>query len=101
MKWMPLYDKIIVELNNVQEQKSETGIVIIQDMSSNKYTIMEGTVIAVGEGRLLVDGNVKKPIVSVGDKIKFSKLQGETFVDNGKEYTIISESNILAFKKGE
>ena len=95
MKWMPLYDKIIVELNNIQEQKSETGIVIIQDMSSNKYTIMEGTVVAVGEGRLLVDGSVKKPIVSVGDKIKFSKMQGETFVDEGNEYTIISELYIL------
>ena len=98
MKWTPLYDKIIVELNNIQEQVSESGIRIIQDMSTNKYTIQEGTVIAVGEGRLLQDGSIKKPIVNIGDKIKFSKMQGETFVDEGKEYTIISESNILAYK---
>lgn len=58
MKWMPLYDKIIVELNNIQEQTSEAGIKFIQDMSTNKYTILQGKVIACGEGRLLQDGTV-------------------------------------------
>ena len=101
MKWMPLYDKIIIELDNIQEQTSEAGIRIIQDMSANKYTVLQGKVIAVGRGRLLQDGTVVQPTVSVGDKIKFSKLQGETFVDGGKEYTIISESNVLAYEKGE
>ncbi len=101
MKWMPLYDKIIIELNNIQEQVSETGIRIIQDMSTNKYTVLEGTVIAVGQGRLLQSGEILPMTVQPGYKVKFSKLQGETFMDNNKEYTIISESNILAYEKGE
>ena len=101
MKWMPLYDKIIVELENKQEVVSASGIKFVQDMSTNKYTVLQGVVVKVGQGRLLQDGSVVKPIVHEGDKIKFSKLQGESFIDGDKEYTIISESNVLAYTRKE
>lgn len=101
MNWKPLYDKIIIELMTNQEVRSETGFTIIQDMNNSKYTIMEGKVIAVGEGRLLQNGEIVKPKVKPGDKVKLSKMQGESFTDNGKEYTIVSEMNILAYEEGE
>lgn len=101
MKWTPLYDKIIVELATKQEVVSASGIKFVQDMSTNKYTILEGTVIKTGQGRLLQDGTVKPLMVKEGDKVKFSKLQGESFIDSDNEYTIISESNILAFSRKE
>lgn len=101
MKWKPLYDKIIVELNNKQETVSEAGIRVVQNMSTNKYTVLEAKVVACGEGRLLQDGTIKPLIVKEGDIVKFSKMQGESFVEGDKEYTIISESNILALTRKE
>ena len=101
MKWKPLYDKIIIELQSKQEVTTESGFRFTQDMSSNKYTVLEGTVVACGDGRLLQDGTILPIKVKVGDSVKFSKMQGESFVDGEKEYTIISETNILAFKERE
>lgn len=101
MKLMPLYDKIVVELQNVQEIKSSTGLVMSKNMSDSKNTTMEATVVACGEGRLLSDGNIIPLKVKVGDQVVITKMSGESYQDNGKEYTILSESSVLAIKQGE
>ena len=98
MKWKPLYDKIIVELANKQEVKTKSGFTFTEDFSNSIYTILQGRVIAVGDGRLLQNGDLVSPKVKEGDFVLFSKMQGESFLDKEKEYTILSESNILAYK---
>ena len=57
---------------------------------------MLGEVVAVGEGRLLQDGNIKPLTVKVGDTVLFTKMTGESYNDGEHDYTILSESNILA-----
>jgi chaperonin GroES len=99
MKWQPLYDKIIIELETKQEITSESGFKFNQDLSSSKYTTTIGKVVACGEGRLLASGEVLPMKVKVGDTILFNKINGESLVDEGKEYTILSESNIMAVKE--
>lgn len=101
MQYKPLYDKIILEMMPSQEVKTETGFRFTQDMSSNKYTLMEAKVVACGEGRVLQNGDILPMTIKVGDIVKYSKMQGESFFDGEKEYTIISESNILAYSREE
>lgn len=101
MKLEPLYDKIIVELQNIQEIKSGSGLVLTKNMSISANTTMKGTVVACGEGRLLTNGSVLPLKVKVGDDVIITKLSGESYEEDGKEYTIISESSVLAICKTE
>lgn len=101
MNLKPLYEKIVVKLKDKQEIESNAGIVISVDMSSNKNTVMKAEVVAVGEGRLLQDGTVVPLKVKVGDTVIYSKIQGESYNDGNEDYTILSESNILAILEEE
>lgn len=101
MHLTPLYEKIVVDIDGKQELETEAGLTITLDMSSSKNTTMKGTVVAVGDGRLLQDGTILPLKVKTGDKVIFSKMQGESYTDGNKEYTILSESSILAIVKEE
>ena len=96
MHLMPLYEKIVVEISSKQEITSTTGLVIQKDMSNSRNVTMTGTVVAVGEGKLLNDGKIIPLKVNVGDKVIFTKMTGETYNDGEKEYVILSESNVLS-----
>ena len=101
MNLIPLYEKIVVLLQNEQEIKSSSGLVIKKDMSQTNHTTMLGKVVAVGEGRLLTDGSIKPLRVKVGDTVLFTKMTGESYNDGEHDYTIMSESNVLAIYKEE
>lgn len=98
---MPLYDKIVVEIDDKQDIKSATGLTYTKDMSISHNTTMIGKVVAVGNGRLMADGTLIPLVVNVGDKIIYSKMQGENYNDGEKDYTILSESCILSILKEE
>ena len=99
MQLIPLYEKIVVILKEKQEVKSTSGIVIQRDMSQSTNTTMVGEVVAIGEGRLLQNGDIKPLTVKVGDNVLFTKMTGESYNDGENDYTILSESNILAIIK--
>ena len=101
MQLRPLYDKIVVEIADKQEMKSETGLTYTKNMSISNNTTMVGVVKAIGEGRLLADGNIVPMKVKVGDKVLFSKMQGESYNDGKTDYTIISEAHILTILEEE
>jgi chaperonin GroES len=78
-----------------EEMKTKSGIVL---PDSAKEKPSEGTVIAVGSGKLLDNGQKVALEVKVGDKVIYSKYGGtETKIDN-EEYVIVSERDILAIK---
>ena len=101
MNLKPLYEKIVVELNDKQEIRSETGLSYTKNMSISANSTMIGKVVAVGEGRLLSDGTIVPLKVKVGDKVVFSKMQGDNYNDGNKDYTILSESMILLILEGD
>lgn len=101
MNLKPLYEKIVVELNDKQEIRSETGLSYTKNMSISANSTMVGTVVAIGEGRLLSDGTIVPLKVKVGDKVVFSKMQGDNYNDGNKDYTILSESMILLILEGD
>ena len=101
MQLIPLYEKVVILMKDKQEIKSVGGIVLQKDMSQMNTTTMIGTVVATGEGRLLQDGSIKPLTVKVGDEVLFTKMTGESYNDGEYDYTILSESNILAILNKE
>lgn len=96
MNLKPLYERIVVKMKDKQEIKTEAGITYTQNMSLSKNTVLQGEVVAVGDGRLMSDGTLVPLKVKVGDIILFSKMQGESYNDGIDNYTILSESNVLS-----
>lgn len=96
MALKPIYDRIVLEMLDVQEIKSSAGLIYQKDMSESKNTTLVGKVVAVGEGRLLQDGTILPMKVKVGDKVIVSKHQGESYNDGTHDYTILSESAVLS-----
>lgn len=99
MNLKPLYERIVVEIDDQQEVVSKSGLSYMKDMSISNNTIMKGVIKATGEGKLLQDGTIIPLKVKVGDTVIFSKMQGESYDDGISSYTILSESNILAIVK--
>ena len=89
----PLGDRVLIELID-QTTKSAGGIIIPDTV--NKERGEQGKVIAVGAGRRTDDGKLIPLSVKKGDKIIFSKYGPDEIKVDGREYFIISESNILA-----
>ncbi len=92
-KIKPLYDRVVVKPAEDAEEKTPSGI-IIPDTAKEKPS--EGEVIAVGEGRLLENGEIKPLKVKVGDKVIYSKYAGNEFVVDGEELIVLREDDILA-----
>jgi len=90
----PLGDRVIVK-PVTREEKTKGGIYLPDTASKEKP--MEGTVIAVGPGRMMDDGKRTPVDVKVGDRIVFAKYAGTEFkTENDEEYLIISEKDIMA-----
>ena len=87
----PLFDKIVIEQLNA-EDKTKSGIVLPTAAQEKPQMAI---VVAVGEGGM-VDGKEVKMQVKVGDKVIYSKDAGTDFKLDGKELTILRQSDILA-----
>jgi chaperonin GroES len=93
MKIRPLHDRVVVRRQE-EEQTSAGGIVL---PGSAKERPNQGSVVAVGSGRILDNGEVRALDVKVGDSVIFGKYAGNDTIDvDGEELIIISESDIKA-----
>jgi len=92
-KIVPLYDRVVIKPVEEAEERTPSGI-IIPDTAKEKPS--EGEVVAVGEGRLLENGEIKPLKVKVGDKVIYSKYAGNDIVIDGEELIILREDDILA-----
>ncbi|MCP3428418.1 co-chaperone GroES [Opacimonas viscosa] len=89
----PLHDRVIIKREEI-ESKSAGGIVLTGS-AAEKST--RGEVVAVGNGRVLDNGEVKALDVKVGDKVIFNEGYGvKSEKIDGEEVLILSESDILA-----
>jgi len=87
----PLHDRILVK-RVAEEQKTKGGI-IIPDTAKEKP--IEGKVVAVGNGKVLEDGTVRKLEVKKGDRILFGKYSGTEVKIEGEEHLILREDDVL------
>ena len=93
-KLTPIGDRVVVK-PEPEEVKTRSGIVL---PDSAKEKPQEGTVIAVGSGRVLDNGQKVLPEVNIGNKIIYSKYGGTEVKIDEEEYIILSEKDILAIK---
>ena len=90
MKLRPLYDQILVRRT---EPKSETeGGLIIPETAKTKSR--NGTVLAVGSGRVLSDGKLRPLDVKVGDVVYFRGINGQEVEFDGETLVLLRESEI-------
>ncbi len=91
-KIRPVGDRVVVK-PAAKEEITKSGIVI-PDTAKEKP--QEGTVVAVGSGRLLDNGDRAPIDVHEGDRILFAKYGGTEFKLDGEEYLVLRENDILA-----
>jgi chaperonin GroES len=91
-KIRPVGDRVVVK-PAAKEEITKSGIVI-PDTAKEKP--QEGTVVAVGSGRLLENGDRAVMDVREGDRILFAKYGGTEFKLDGEEYLVLKENDILA-----
>ncbi len=92
MKLKPLYDRVVVK--KIEMEQKTAGGIILPDTAKEESQL--GEVIAVGEGKLLENGEVRPLKVKVGDKVLYSKYAGNEVKVDGEELLILREEDILA-----
>lgn len=90
MKIRPLHDRVVVRRKE-EEEKTAGGIVL---PGNAKEKPSQGEVIAVGNGRILENGETRSLAVKVGDTVVFGQYAGNTVKIDGEESLSLSESDI-------
>jgi chaperonin GroES len=92
MKFKPLNDRVLLQRTEAEE-KTEGGL-YIPDTAKEKP--QRATVIAVGPGRLIENGDRIPVAFSEGDTVLFGKYSGTEVALGGEDYVIMREDEILA-----
>ena len=92
MKIRPLHDRVIVK--RMEEDRTSPGGIVIPDAAAEKP--IKGEVIAVGNGKILENGDVRVLDVNVGDQILFGKYAGTEDKIDGEELLVMKEDDIMA-----
>ncbi|RLQ23699.1 co-chaperone GroES [Seongchinamella sediminis] len=93
MSIRPLYDRVVVR-RNAEEETSAGGIVL---PGSAKEKPNQGEIVAVGEGKVLDNGDIRPLAVKVGDTVVFGQYAGSNTIEiDGEELIIMGESEIFA-----
>ena len=93
---LPLGDRVVVKPLSLEEtgQVLASGIIIPDTISKEKPE--QGTVVAVGPGKMLDNGEYAPMTVALGDRVLFSKYGYDEVKVEGVEYFIVSEGSVLA-----
>jgi chaperonin GroES len=95
-KIRPLNDKLLVK--RTEAEKVTKGGIVLPDSAKEKPK--EGTVLALGDGKLLDDGQRALFQVKVGDRVLFTSYAGTDIKIDGEDYMILGEDDILAVIQG-
>ncbi len=90
----PLGDKVVVKPSEAED--TSAGGIILPDAAKQKP--QEGTILAVGPGRILDSGERRSLTVQVGDTVIYSKYGGTEFKHEGDTLVILDEDQIYAVK---
>ena len=91
MKIRPLHDRVVVK--RLEEDKKSAGGIVIPDTAAEKP--IQGEVIAVGNGKILDSGDVRKLDVKKGDRVLFGKYSGTEVKIGSDEYLVLREDDIM------
>jgi len=92
----PINDKVLVK--RLEAESTTAGGIVLPDNAKEKPK--EGTVVAVGNGRLLKSGDRSQFQVTAGDRVIFSSYAGTEIKVHGEDYLILAEDDLLAIVTG-
>ena len=96
MNIRPLYDRVVVRRKE-EETTTASGIVLPGSATEKPN---EGEVVAVGEGKLLDNGELRAVGVKVGDKVLFGQYSGNNVKVGGEELIILNEGELFGVIEG-
>ena len=92
MNLRPLHDRVIVK--RMEEERMSAGGIVIPDSATEKP--IRGEVLAVGNGKILENGEKRARDIKAGDKILFGKYSGTEIKVDGEELLVMREEDIMA-----
>ncbi len=92
MKIRPLHDRVLVKRS--EEDRNSPGGIVIPDTVAEKP--IRGKIVAVGKGKILENGQVRRCDVKIGDEILFGKFSGTEVKIEGKELVVMREEDVMA-----
>jgi chaperonin GroES len=96
MNLRPLHDRVIVK--RMEEERMSAGGIVIPDSATEKP--VRGEVLAVGNGKILENGEKRALDINVGDTILFGKYSGTEVKVDGEELLVMREEDIMAVIEG-
>ena len=96
MRIRPLHDRVIIKRQ--EEERTSAGGIVIPDSATEKP--IRGKVVAVGNGKILEDGSVRKLDLKKGDKVLFGKYSGTEVKVDGEDLLVMREEDIMAVIEG-
>ena len=91
MNIRPLHDRVVVR--RIEEVRTSPGGIVIPDSAAEKP--VEGEVLAVGNGKILENGDRRVLDVKVGDRVLFGKYSGTEVKIAGEQYLVMREEDIM------
>ena len=92
MKLQPLYDRVVVKRK--EEERKSPGGIVIPDSATEKP--IRGEVIAIGNGKVLDNGDNRPLDVKVGDEVLFGKYSGTEVKVDSEALVVMREDDIMA-----
>ena len=96
MNVRPINDRLAVI--RIESESTSPGGIVIPDSAKEKPC--KGKVVAIGNGRILENGNRLPLEVKPGDVVLFGKYAGTETKHNGEDLVILREEDVLAIIEG-
>ncbi|KPV41291.1 molecular chaperone GroES [Thiohalorhabdus denitrificans] len=91
MKIRPLHDRVVVK--RVEEEEKTEGGLYIPDTAKEKP--IQGDVVAVGDGKILDNGEKRPMAVKEGDRVIFAKYAGTEVSVGSEDVLVMREDDIM------
>ena len=92
MKIRPLHDRVIIKRK--EDERTSPGGIVIPDSAAEKP--IKGEVVAVGQGKILENGDVRALELKAGDQVLFGKYSGTEVKVDGEDLLVMREEDVMA-----
>jgi chaperonin GroES len=96
MNIRPLHDRVVVKRE--EEETKTAGGIVLPGNAAEKPS--RGKVLAVGNGKILENGEIRALDVKVGDHILFGKYSGSEVKVGDEDLLVMREDDIMAVIEG-
>jgi len=96
MNIRPLHDRVVIR--RMEEERTSAGGIVIPDSAAEKP--IRGEVMAVGNGKIMDNGDTRALDVKVGDKVLFGKYSGTEVKVDGEDLLVMREEDIMGVIEG-